>query len=88
MYDKEQVKTLGKYLQRKFILGEVEGYEVVVALIAMEQDDIIKEEDIKPLLMVIHSNNTEGVIRSLKRAHGLIDEEMINSIVKEVSSQK
>lgn len=86
LYNDQQKRALASYLREKFLTGEYEGYEIVVALLAMVKDKRLKECDIKDILMHVHMNNPLGVLRSLQRAYELVDDEMINSIIDEIKS--
>jgi uncharacterized protein YqgV (UPF0045/DUF77 family) len=84
VYKGVQIDALARHLQRKLMNDEAEGYEIVITLMALVKDNKIQEKDIRPMLMTIYFNNVEGVMRALKRAHQLIDEEMIDSVLKDV----
>lgn len=84
-YNEQQKSALGKLLQDRFMSGEAEGYEIVVALMAMIKDGRLKEKDVQPILMTVHSHNAKGVIRSLAIAKELLDEEMIDSILADIN---
>lgn len=87
MYNEQQKKALALHLQNKFMEG-VKGYEIVVVLMTMIKDKRLKESDVRPILMTVHFNNLEGVIRSLSKAQELIDDEMIDSILSEVKPHR
>ena len=84
MYNILQKKQLANLLRKRYLDGEAEGYQVVVALMALVKDGKIEESDIQPILLEVHGNNKEGVVRSLQRALSLVDGDMLNSILNEV----
>ncbi|MEC0276860.1 hypothetical protein [Peribacillus frigoritolerans] len=83
MYNESQKKALALHLQNKFMEG-VKGYEIVVTLMALVKRKDLKESDVQPILMTVHFDNVEGVMRSLQKAHELLDEELIESILNDV----
>lgn len=84
MYNSKQVKAIANELKRRFMLGEIEGHEVVVTLLAMAKAGKIKSDDIVDILLVVFSKNMQGVLRSLSRASSLVDDTMIDEILSEV----
>lgn len=78
------LEQLSNYLKLKFSGGEVEGYELVVALMAMVKDKKIDKSDIRPILFKVFEGNIEGIARSLDRASKVVDEKLLNEIVNEV----
>jgi len=71
-------------LKNKLLKNEVKNYEIVVALIAMTKAEVIKLDDVQPMLMEIFSNNIYDLMDALIKAHDLIDEDLIDSILKDV----
>lgn len=86
MYSDKQIEAIKNELQRKFIGGEVKGYEMVVALFSMEQMGKIKKTDIRDILMYVFMNNVKGVLRALDTAKEVMDKELIDAIIKDVKS--
>jgi hypothetical protein len=87
VYNEQQKRALALNLRKKFLDGEAEGYEIVVALLAMVKDKRLKEKDIKPILMTVHMNNPVGVMRSLQRAYEIVDDDMLNEIIQEIKAR-
>ncbi len=87
-YTESQVKAITKELRGKYIAGETEGREVVIALVAMEQSGRISTADIRNVLLGVYYGNVNGVLRALEEASHLIDKNMIDSIINEVGLMK
>jgi hypothetical protein len=83
-YTDSQKDTLGVHLRNRFMAGEVEGHEIVVALISMVKAERLLLEDVAPLLSKVYFENPKGALKALEKAHSLIDDEMVDSIIKEV----
>ncbi|MEK5060984.1 MULTISPECIES: hypothetical protein [unclassified Paenibacillus] len=86
-YSKSQMDAIAQHLRDRFVAGEVEGHEIVVALISMVKADRILLDDVAPILYTVYFGNPQGVMVALEKAHTLIDEEMIDSIIKEVNDK-
>ncbi|SNS23642.1 hypothetical protein SAMN05446037_1006154 [Anaerovirgula multivorans] len=76
------METLKKHLRDKFMAGESEGYEIVIALLTLVKAEKIGEEDILDILMFVHFDNLKGVLSSLVKASELVDDDMIDDIIK------
>jgi Asp-tRNA(Asn)/Glu-tRNA(Gln) amidotransferase B subunit len=85
-FNPTQVKALGLHMQKRMISGDIKGYELVVALMAMVKDGKITERDVKPVLMTAFFNNAQGVMVALQKANEIIDDDMIDSIISDVNS--
>lgn len=82
-YTKAQVNTVAKEMQRRYIEGEVEGHEIVLALLAMEKAGRITIEDIRFILLYIFYGNRQAVIRVLAKAGNMVTAELIDAIINE-----
>lgn len=87
MFSVNQKEALSIHLKKRFMSGEVEGHEIVVALLAMVEAGNILLGDIKNIMMSVFFENHEGVMRALLRAHQLVDDVMIDQIIREVKPQ-
>jgi hypothetical protein len=83
-YTELQVNAILGELRKKFIAGEVDGSEIVIALVAMEQSGKIDTTDIRSVLLGVYYGNLSGVLRALHTASTLMDRKMIDGIIKEV----
>lgn len=79
--------NLKKYFRKKFLEG-YEGYEIVIALLTLIKEKKLTEEDILPILNYVYMDNYIGVYNALNRARALVDDELINDIIKEVEKDK
>ncbi|NGQ95311.1 hypothetical protein G3578_09105 [Brevibacillus sp. SYP-B805] len=79
--NESQKRTIAYQFRDKFVNGDAEGYEIVIALMAMVKQGKIGLDDVKPILTIVHMGNLEGVMRSLQRAHSIIDDDLIDSIL-------
>lgn len=86
-YSDNQKKALAVHLRNKFMKEGYEGYEIVVALMAMVKAESIVLEDVRPILTTVHFGNQEGVLKSLRKAYEIIDDEMINEILKQTNEE-
>lgn len=67
-YSELQKKAVAKYMRAKYMAGDIEGHEIVVALISMVKAERIKLSDVRPILEVVffgnkkrgRQSNTEG----------------------------
>lgn len=87
-YSKKQLDAVAKHLRDRFMAGEVEGHEIVVALISMVKAGRITLDDVSPLLFTVYFGNPQGVMTALEKAHSLIDDKMIDEIIKEVNEER
>ncbi|WMT39303.1 hypothetical protein RE628_17780 [Paenibacillus sp. D2_2] len=87
-YSKSQKEAVANHLRNKFISGETEGHEIVVALISMVKAERLLLEDVAPILLKVYFENPQGVLVALEKAHSLIDDEMVDSIIREVNEDK
>jgi hypothetical protein len=76
-----------EYFRKKFIDG-YEGYEIVIALLTLLKEQKITEEDILPILDYVYMGNSIGVFNALNKARALVDDDLINEIIKEVVKDK
>lgn len=88
LYNDKQIKAISKELQRKFISGECEAYDIVITLIALNKAGRIAESTIKEVLMFVFFHNRLGMLKALHKAESLIDEMTINNIVSEIQETK
>lgn len=79
--------NLKKYFRKKFLEG-YEGYEIVIALLTLIKEKKLTEEDILPILNYVYMDNYIGVYNALNKARALVDDELINDIIKEVEKDK
>ncbi len=84
-YTKAQVKAITREMRKKFISGEAEGYEIVIALITMGQSGRLDTTGIRDVLLGVYYGNLNGVLRALQSASHIVDKNMISSIMKEVN---
>lgn len=84
MFNDKQKQVITEELKNKFIAGEAKDYEIVITLVTMAKAGRITVDDIKPMLMSIHSDNKIDAIIALSKAQKLIDENMIDEIIAEV----
>ena len=82
-FSESQKRAVALQMRDKFIKGDAEGHEIVIALMALVKKGRISLLDVKPILTIVHMGNLEGVMRSLQKAHSLIDDELIDSILNE-----
>lgn len=88
LYSSEKRNALAIHLRDRFINGYSEGYEIVIALIILVKEGHLLEEHVREMLLIAHSNNAKGVMNSLKKAHGMMDEELLDSIIDAVNNEK
>lgn len=79
--------NLKEYFRKKFLEG-YEGYEIVIALLTLIKEKKLTEEDILPILNYVYMDNYIGVYNALNRARALVDDELINDIIKEVDENR
>lgn len=78
------ILEIGTYFKKKLEAGEAEDYEIIIALLAMVKDGKIKLSDIQPILFTVLSNDRWAVIRALKRANPLIDDDTLDLVLQGV----
>lgn len=83
-YTKEQVQKVSAEMRRRYMSGEAEGYELVVALVAMVRAGRIDVKDFKSIILDMHLGNPMGAVRTIEKAKPFVDPESIESILKEV----
>lgn len=88
LYNEAQIKAISTDLQKKYLAGECESHELVVALISMEAAGKINTDDIKDILIYVFCQNVKVVINALKKVKLLIDVKMIDSILNDVQEVK
>ena len=76
-----------EYFRKKFIEG-YEGYEIVITLLALIKEGKITEDDILPIMNYVYTGNDTGVYNALKKARTLVDDELIEDIIKEVEKNR
>lgn len=76
-----------EYFRKKFLEG-YEGHEIVIALLALIKEKKLTEQDILPILNHVYMGNNMGVYNALNKARALVDDELINDILKEVGKNK
>ena len=79
------MEELKNIMRKKFIEG-YEGYEIVIALLALIKEKKISEEDIIPIMDYVYMGNKIGVYSALYKAKALVDDDLIDDIIKEVNS--
>lgn len=79
------MEELKNIMRKKFIEG-YEGHEIVIALLALVKDKKISEEDIIPIMDYVYMGNKIGVYNALYKAKALVDDDLIDDIIKEVNS--
>lgn len=87
-YSKSQKDAVAMHLRDRFMAGEVEGHEIVVALISMVKAERIVLGDVASILLQVYFENPQGVMKALEKAHSLIDDEMVDSIIKELNAEQ
>lgn len=65
--------------------GNVEGYEIVVALISMVKAEKIELDEVVPILQTVFFEQPQDILLALEKASTLIDDQLIDSILQEVS---
>lgn len=84
-YSEAQIRAISTEFQKKYLAGECETHDIVIALISMEAAGKIIADDIKSILIYVFCQNVKIVINALKKAELLIDVKMINSIISEAT---
>lgn len=75
------------YFKKKYLEG-YKGYEIVIALLALIKENKITENDIIPIMNYVYDNNFVEVYNALNMARALVDDELIDDILKEVEKNK
>lgn len=78
---------LKEYFKKKYLEG-YKGYEIVIALLALIKENKITENDIIPIMNYVYDNNFVEVYNALNMARALVDDELIDDILKEVEKNK
>lgn len=81
------MNNLKEYFRKKFIEG-YEGHEIVISLLALIKEGKITKEDILPIMNYVYMGNATGVYNALNKAHTLVDDKLIEDIIKEVKKNK
>lgn len=81
------MENLKRYFRKKFIEG-YEGYEIVIALLALIKQEKILEKDILPIMNFVYMGNDVGVYNALNKARTLVDDELIDDIIEEVDKNR
>lgn len=74
------------FFKTKYESGQVEGYHIVVALIAMVKDKKIKLDDVHTMLIEILGGDMEKSLKALSVAHDVIDDNIVDQVVKGLHS--
>ncbi len=83
MYNKKQLEVITADLQCRIVKGTAKPYEIVIMLVVMEKAGKITVESIKDVLLDVLGNKV-AVLKALNKALPLIDDKMIEDIVREV----
>lgn len=81
------MENLKRYFRKKFIEG-YEGYEIVIALLALIKQEKILEKDILPIMNFVYMGNDVGVYNALNKARTLVDDKLIDDIIEEVDKNR
>lgn len=81
------INYLKNYMKKKFIEG-YEGYEITIALLTLIKEEKIEEKDLLPILLYVYSGNRLGVYNALNKARALVDDNLIEDILKEVDDNR
>ncbi|MFE6076111.1 MULTISPECIES: hypothetical protein [unclassified Paenibacillus] len=84
-YSQSKTEAVATHLRNRFMEGNVEGHEIVVALISMVKAQKINIDDVAPVLFNVFFDNPEGILSALEKASTLVDDELIDSIINEVN---
>lgn len=83
----DYAEYLKDYMQKKFIEG-YEGHEIVICLLALIKEGKIKEKDLLPILSHVYMGNNIGIYNALNKAKALVDDDLIDDILKEVKNDR
>ncbi|WP_145331774.1 hypothetical protein [Paenibacillus xylanexedens] len=83
-YSQSKNETVAHHLRARFMEGNVEGHEIVVALISMVKAEKIELDEVVPILQTIYFEQPQGMLPALEKASTLIDDQLIDSILQEV----
>ncbi len=81
------MNNLKEYFRKKFIEG-YEGYEIVISLLTLIKEGKITEKDILPIMNYVYNGNATDVYNALIKARTLVDDKLIEDIIKEVKKNK
>lgn len=81
------MENLKKYFRKKFIDG-YEGHEIVITLLTLIRQGKLSEEDILPIMDYVYMGNKTGVYNALNRARAIVDDNLIDDIIKEVDDNR
>ncbi|ATO48624.1 hypothetical protein P4V86_03720 [Brevibacillus laterosporus] len=87
-YSNAQIEAIATHLRDRFMREEVEGHEIVVALISMVEAERILLSDVAPILFKVYFDNPQGVLVALEKASTLIDDKMVTEIIEEVKAER
>lgn len=77
----KQKEQLSVHLQKRFMGGEVQGYELAITVIVLAIKGQIDECDIEPILTHALMGSKKGVTIALDKAYKLIDAGAIQEII-------
>lgn len=80
-----KTETVANHLRARFMEGNVEGHEIVVALISMVKAEKIELDEVAPILQTVFFEQPQGILLALEKASTLIDDQLIDSILQEVN---
>jgi hypothetical protein len=81
------MENIKEYFKKKLSDG-YEDYEIVIALLALLEEDKIMEKDLLPILNYVFSDDAVKVYNALNRAHAVVDDKLIEDILEEVDLNK
>lgn len=84
-YSQSKTEAVATHLRTRFMEGNVEGHEIVVALISMVKAQKIQIDDVAPILSKVFFENPQGILAALEKASTLVDDELVESIINEVN---
>ncbi|MCM3135987.1 hypothetical protein M3629_24760 [Paenibacillus polysaccharolyticus] len=84
-YSQSKTENVANHLKMRFMEGNVEGHEIVVALISMVKAEKIELDEVAPILQTVFFEQPQGILLALKKASSLIDDQLIDSILQEVN---
>ncbi|MCW3790962.1 hypothetical protein OM416_05170 [Paenibacillus sp. LS1] len=86
-HSQSKTETVATHLRTRFMEGNVEGHEIVVALISMVKAGKINLDEVAPILSTVFFEQPQGILLALEKASSLIDDELIDSILHEVNEK-
>jgi hypothetical protein len=69
-----------KHMQERLHTG-VNGYEIVIVLVAMVKAGQLAESRLKSMLLEIFSGDILSMVKALNIARNLIDEQLIDAVI-------